>query len=193
MYFSFTRSVFVRWMWHVFAEQSCRKTGDWMYVCYNLNTFTGTLMFAYPSSLFDYAPNFEEVDMAYWFLVVRASVCPSVHQEPCMLGFWNFIYGFLMETCFFFPCLSYLPFWNFAPLKKSEWNLMLAISYEPCMLGFWNFIYGSSWKNSWPIFFSCPSSLPFWSHAPLKKSEWNLVSKISRKVFELGAWNLVSW
>ena len=29
-----------------------------------------------------------------------ACVCPCLHpsdQEPCMLGFWNFIYGFLME------------------------------------------------------------------------------------------------
>ena len=34
-------------------------------------------------------------------------------------------------------------------------------------------------------FFSCLSYLPFWSYAPLKKSEQNLVSKISRKVFEL--------
>ena len=33
-----------------------------------------------------YAPNFEEVDGAYWFRVVRASVRLSV-QEPCMLGF----------------------------------------------------------------------------------------------------------
>ena len=41
-------------------------------------------------------------------------------------------------------------------------------------------------------FFSCPSYLPFLSYAPLKNSKWNLVSKISRKVFELGAWNLVS-
>ena len=32
-----------------------------------------------------YAPNFEEVDGAYWFRVVRASVRLSV-QEPCMLG-----------------------------------------------------------------------------------------------------------
>ena len=44
-----------------------------------------------------------------------------------------------------------------------------------------------------PYFFSCLSYLPFWSYAPLKKPEWNLVSKISWKVFELGAWNLVSW
>ena len=42
---------------------------------------------------------------------------------------------------FFFSCPSYLPFWSYAPLKKSEWNLMNAISYELCMLGFWNFMY----------------------------------------------------
>ena len=45
------------------------------------------------------------------------------------------------DTCLFFWS-SCLPFWSYAPLKKSEWNLMHAISYEPCMLGFWNFIYG---------------------------------------------------
>ena len=117
----------------------------------------------------------------------------AISYEPCMLEFWNFIYGFLMEKIadpYFFSCPSYLPFWSYAPLKKSEWYLMHAISYEPCMLEFWNFIYGFLMeKNSWPIFFSCPSYLPFWSYAPLKKSEWNLVSKISRKVFELGAWS----
>ena len=47
-----------------------------------------------------YAPNFEDVDGAYWFWVMRPAVCASMHpsvQEPCMLGFWIFIYGFLME------------------------------------------------------------------------------------------------
>ena len=35
---------------------------------------------------------------------------------------------------------------------------------------------------------------PFLKLCPFeKKSEWNLVSKISREIFELGAWNLVSW
>ena len=91
----------------------------------------------------------------------------------------------------FFSCLSYLPFWSYAPLKKSVWNLMHAISYEPYMLGFWHFIYGFSMEKYWPFFFSCPSYLPFWSYALLKKkSEWNLVSKISRKVFKPRAWNL---
>ena len=101
--------------------------------------------------------------------VVCMCVRPSV-QEPCMLGFWNFIYGFLMEIylthIFFFSCPSYLPFWSYAPLKKSKWNLMHAISYELCALGFWNFIYmDSSWKRSWPVFFFFLSYLPFWSYA----------------------------
>ena len=42
-------------------------------------------------------------------------------------------------------------------------------------------------------FLSHPSYLPFWSYIPLKKIEWNLVSKIFRKVFKLGTWNLFSW
>ena len=48
-----------------------------------------------------YAPNFKEVDGAYWFRVVRPCVCVqnmhAISYESCMLGFWNFIYGFLME------------------------------------------------------------------------------------------------
>ena len=75
---------------------------------------------------------------------ILVSGCPSVHQEPCMLGFWNFIYEFLMEKklmhIFFLSELS--PLWSYAPLKKSKRNLMHAVSYEPYMLGFWNFIYG---------------------------------------------------
>ena len=68
-----------------------------------------------------YAPNFEEVDGAYWFRVVRPSVC----QESCMLRFLNFIYYGLISDGkiadpYFFSCPSYLPFWSYAPLKKSE-------------------------------------------------------------------------
>ena len=54
---------------------------------------------------------------------ILVSGCPSVRpsvQEPCMVGFWNFIYGFLMEKylthVFFLSELS--PFLSYAPLKK---------------------------------------------------------------------------
>ena len=43
-----------------------------------------------------FALNFEEVDGAYWFQVVLMCIRPFF-QKSCMLGFWNFIYGFLME------------------------------------------------------------------------------------------------
>ena len=85
----------------------------------------------------------------------------------------------------FFSCPSYPPFWSYA-LWKKQWNLMHAMSYEPCMLGFWKFIWIPHGKIADHYFFSCPSSLPFWSYASLKRSEWNLVSKITLKVFELG-------
>ena len=76
-----------------------------------------------------YAPNFEEVDAAYWFRVVRPSVSASVrssrtvHARVLKFHIWiphgkkadtRFIY------LFFFSCPSYLPFWSYAPLKKSE-------------------------------------------------------------------------
>ena len=116
-----------------------------------------------------YAPNFEEVNRTYWFRAVR----PFVHQEPCLLGFWNFIYGFLMENnwhTFLFSCPSYLPFWRYAPLKKSVWNLMYAISYEPCMLAFLNFIYALLMtKNSWPVFYFLSELSPFLELCPFEK------------------------
>ena len=128
----------------------------------------------------DYAPNFEKVDGAYWFWVVHA----SVRQESCMLGFWTFEHiliphGKIVDTCFFVLVISLS---GIMPLWKNQ-NKIWCMPYEPCMLFEISYM-DSSWKNSWPVFFSCSSYLPFWSYAPLKKSEWNLVSKISRKVFE---------
>ena len=128
---------------------------------------------------------------------VRLCIRASVHQEPYMLGFWNFMYGFLMEkylTPFFFLVPSYLPYWSYASLNK------IWMKSDACRI-LWN-VHASVLKfHIWIphgkiadlYFFSCPSFLPFWSYAPLKKSEWNLVSKISLKVFELGAWYLVIW
>ena len=53
-------------------------------------------------------PSFEEFDRANWFQVVRASVrnMHAVSYEPCILEFWNFIYG-LMEKS---PYLELCPF-----------------------------------------------------------------------------------
>ena len=72
-----------------------------------------------------YAPSFEEVDWAYWFGFLSVLVCfhLSVGQEPCMLGFeisymdssWK-----NSSHTLFFLCPSYLPFWSYAPLNKSE-------------------------------------------------------------------------
>ena len=90
------------------------------------------------------------------------------------------LHGRIADTRLF-SCPSYLPFWSYAPLKKSEWNLMHAISWEPCMLGFETSFIDFSWKNSWPVSFSCPSYHPFWSYAALKKSEWILSARYHKK------------
>ena len=130
----------------------------------------------------NYAPNFEKVAGAYWFRVVRPCIHSSKTLHARVLKFHIWIpHGKIVMHIFFFSCPSYLPIWSYAPLKKSEWNLMHAIAYEPCMLGFWNFIYECLMG-----FFSCLSYLPFWNYTTLKKSEGNLVSKISQKYLSLG-------
>ena len=111
----------------------------------NLNLLHTKLTFGTGFSSF-YAPNFEEVDWAYWFRVVhpsvRASVCLSVRSRTMyarVLKFHIWIphgkpHGKIADP-YFFSCPSHLPFWSYAPLKKSERNLMHAISYELCILG----------------------------------------------------------
>ena len=88
-----------------------------------------------------YAPNFEKVDRAYGFRVVRASVrSRTVHARVLKLyidSSWKNIW----RTCFFLSELS--PFLVLCSFEKIQTALMHAISYEPCMLGFWNFIFGS--------------------------------------------------
>ena len=123
---------------------------------------------------------------------VRACVRASrtVHARVFKFNIW-IPHGKIADTRLFLG--RDLPFWSYASLKKSEWNLMHAISYEPCMLVFKISNMDSSWKIADLYFFSCPSYLPFWSYAHLKKLERNIVRKISRKRFGLGTWNLVSW
>ena len=67
-------------------------------------------------------PNFEEVDAAYWFRVVNASVLASVRLSRTVharvLKFHLLIpHGKIADT-HFFSCPSYLLFWSYAPLKN---------------------------------------------------------------------------
>ena len=123
-----------------------------------------------------------------------ASVRPSV-QEPCMLGLWNFIYGFLMEkylTQVFFlvrvvSLSGVMPLWKIRT-KSDACHILWTVHARVLKFHIW-IPHG---KIADPYFFSCPSYLPFWIMPLWKKSTWNLVSKISQKEFEIGAWNLVS-
>ena len=73
-----------------------------------------------------YAPNFEEVDGAYWFRVVRASVrlcvrsSKTVHARVLKFRIW-IPHGKIVDARFFFFCffLSELsPFLELCPLEK---------------------------------------------------------------------------
>ena len=91
-----------------------------------------------------YAPNFEEVDWAYWFTVVRASVCASVRSSRTVharvLKFHIWIpHGKIADAHFFL--LRVISLSGAMPLWKNQSGIW-RMPYEPCMLGFWNSIYG---------------------------------------------------
>ena len=112
----------------------------------------------------NYAPNFGEVEGAYWFgpvrPSVRLSVCPSVTlfgswetQELLMLGSWNFICGMYMKNkrtrIFSFFRRSRIS--RVMPLfRLSLWNLVNKISQEPLMLGSWFFAGWHCPRCRWP-------------------------------------------
>ena len=127
-------------------------------------------------------------------LSVRPSVrlSKTVHARVLKFHIW-IPHGKIFDARFF-SCPSYLSFWSYAPLNKIQMksdacHILWTVHSRVLKFHIW-IPHG---KIADPYSFSCPSYLPFWSYAHLKKSEWNLVSKIPRKVFELGAWNLVSW
>ena len=64
-----------------------------------------------------YAPNFEEVDGAYWFRVVCASVRSSKNVHARVLKFHIWIPHGKKADTHFFSCPSYLPFRSYGPLK----------------------------------------------------------------------------
>ena len=72
----------------------------------------------------------------------------------------------------FFSCPSYLPFWSHAPfnkvrMKSDACHILLTVHARVLKFHIW-IPHG---KIADQYFFSCPSSLPFWSYAPLKKIE----------------------
>ena len=107
-----------------------------------------------------YAPNFKEVGGAYCFSGVCLFFLPSVtfvmHSitlKPCMLGFWNFIYGFLMkkiaDTYFFFSS-GLFPFSQLWPFKENGWKLVSKISQKLLKLEPWKFVNGYVVISRWP-------------------------------------------
>ena len=124
-----------------------------------------------------------------------ASVCPlitlfdachilwTMHARVLKFHIW-IPHGKIADTLLFsYP--SHLPFRRYAPLKKSEWNLMHAISYEPCMLVLKFHI----WKNSWHTSFFLVQVISLFWVMPLWKNRNKILSARSQKVFELGAWS----
>ena len=70
--------------------------------------------------------------------------------------------------------------------------LMHSITSEPSLLRFLKFhIWIPHYKKKADMYFSSYQDYaPFLSYGPLKKSEWNIVSKISQKLLKLEPWNL---
>ena len=136
-------------------------------------------------------------------LSVRPSVHPSVHgcvhvsvrQKPCMLGFWNFIYGFLVEkylTHVFFLVLSYFPFWSYAPLNKIRMKsdaCHILWTVHTRVLKFHIWIPRGKIADSY-FFLVRVTSLS--GVMPLWKKQHEILWARYLKVFELGVWNLVS-
>ena len=122
--------------------------------------------------------------LPFWFLL-----CPQLRRG----NFHIWIpHGKIADTFFFLselsPFLELCPFENIR-MKSDACHILLTVHARVLKFRIW-IPHG---KIAVPYVFSCLSYIPFRSYTPLKKSEWNLVSKVSGKVFELGAWNLVSW
>ena len=141
-----------------------------------------------------YAPTFKEVDGAYWFRVVR----PSVHKEPCLLGFWNFIYGFLMEnrchTFFFFFLSELSAFLELCPFEK------IRMKSDACHI-LWTvharvlkFHIGIPHGKIADLYFFLVRVISLSGVMPLWKNQNEILSaRYLEKYLSQGAWNLVSW
>ena len=77
--------------------------------------------------------------------------------------------------------------------KFGHFKLVSKMSQKLLELGAWTRSADREWWVDYLIKFKKKIILFFRSYGPLKIWAFKLVSKISRKLFELGAWNLVIW
>ena len=109
---------------------------------------------------------------------ILVSGCASVHASVCSSRTMHArVLKFHIWHMFFFSCPSYLLFWSYAPLKKigmksDACHILRTVHVRVLKFHIW-ITHG---KIADQYFFSCQSCLPFWSYAPLKKTEQNLVS-----------------
>ena len=132
------RRLWSNWAHSHFVDLSCRASPNWSSLLQSFNFKWDNKTndcFILPYCLLAhitnventfYALNFEEVDCAYWF---RVFIRLSIRQEPCMLGFWNFMWiphGKIADTHFFFVWVIFLS--GVMPLWKHQ-NEILSARY----------------------------------------------------------------
>ena len=115
----------------------------------------------------------------------------TVHARVLKFQIW-IPHGKIFDAHFFFlselsPFLELCPF-EIIRTKSDVCHILWTVHARGLKFHIWI----SHGKIDDPYFFlvrvlSLSGVMPLW-----KKSAWNLVGKISRKVFELGTWNLVS-
>ena len=113
----------------------------------------------------------------------------TVHARVLKFYIWIPL-GNIADTRFFLTELS--PFLELCPFEKIRMktdtcHILWTVHARVLKFHMWI----PDGKIAHPYFFLSKVS-PFLELC-LLKSEWNLVSKLSWKVFELGAWHLVSW
>ena len=66
----------------------------------------------------------------------------AISYEPCMLGFWNFIYGFLIEkvTDPYFFLGGVISYSEIMPLWKNQNEILSARDLENFALRAWNLV-----------------------------------------------------
>ena len=106
----------------------------------------------------------------------------TVHARVLKFHIW-IPHGKIVDGHFFFlsefcPFLELCPFEKIR-MKSDACHILWTVHARVLKFHIW-IPHG---KIADTYFFSSPSYLPFWSYTPLKKSEWNLTSKVSGKVF----------